>query len=148
MTIEAHAPPAAAPPLPGDPRPLVSPGRRLLGSWEALLLVIGALIFVANATASPYFLDLNNLSDATFNFTEKAIVALAMAFVVIAGEIDLSVGGIIAIASTAMGRRRRPGRPRRNSSRSASASARSAACSTGFSSPGSGCPRSSRQSAR
>jgi rhamnose transport system permease protein len=85
------------------PDRLASPVRRFATSWEALLLALAAAIFAANAWASPYFLDVWNLSDATFNFTEKAIVALAMAFVVMAGEIDLSVGGIIALSSTAMG---------------------------------------------
>jgi rhamnose transport system permease protein len=72
-------------------------------SWEALLLLMFVLIFFANSLASPYFLDPWNLSDATFNFTEKAIIALAMGFLIIAGEIDLSVAAIIALASTAMG---------------------------------------------
>ena len=39
----------------------------------------------------------------TFNFTEKAMIAFAMALLIIAGEIDLSVASIIALASTAMG---------------------------------------------
>ncbi|MCO4319376.1 ABC transporter permease [Phyllobacterium sp. 21LDTY02-6] len=76
---------------------------RLLGSWEMLLLGVAILIFIANAFASPYFLNAWNLSDATFNFTEKALVAFAMALLIIAGEIDLSVAAIIALASTAMG---------------------------------------------
>ncbi|WP_075215463.1 ABC transporter permease [Mongoliimonas terrestris] len=76
---------------------------RALKSWEALLLAVAVAIFTANSFASPYFLDPWNLSDATFNFTEKAVVAIAMAFLVIAGEIDLSVAAIIALASTAMG---------------------------------------------
>lgn len=102
MTIRAQASPTT-PVVRAIPDRLTSPARRLLRSWEALLLVVAAVIFAANSVASPFFLDIDNLSDATFNFTEKAIVALAMAFVVIAGEIDLSVGGIIAVASTAMG---------------------------------------------
>lgn len=60
-------------------------------------------IFVANSLASPYFLNAWNLSDATFNFTEKAMIAFAMALLIISGEIDLSVASIIALASTAMG---------------------------------------------
>lgn len=60
-------------------------------------------VFVLNSVASPYFLDAWNLSDATFNFTEKAMIAFAMALLIIAGEIDLSVASIIALASTAMG---------------------------------------------
>lgn len=76
---------------------------RTLKSWETLLLVVAVLIFTINSFASPYFLDPWNLSDATFNFTEKAMIAFAMALVIIAGEIDLSVASIIALVSTAMG---------------------------------------------
>lgn len=85
------------------PDRLVSPARRLLFSWEALLFVVAVAIFVANTLASPYFLDPWNLSDASFNFTEKALIAFAMAMLIIAGEIDLSVASIIALASTVMG---------------------------------------------
>lgn len=84
---------------------------RFLGSWEALLLLLFAVIFAANSFASPYFLDIWNLSDATFNFTEKAIVALALAFVILSGEIDISVAGIIALSSTAMGAAAASGQP-------------------------------------
>jgi len=76
---------------------------RMLASWEFLLLVVGILIFFLNTRASPYFLDPWNLSDATFNFTEKAMIAFAMALVIISGEIDLSVASIIALVSTCMG---------------------------------------------
>ena len=85
------------------PDRLGTPLRRLLGSWEVLLFGVAVLIFIANSLASPYFLDAWNLSDATFNFTEKAMIAFAMALLIIAGEIDLSVAAIIALASTAMG---------------------------------------------
>ena len=71
--------------------------------WEVILLAIASAIFILNAFASPHFLSPHNLSDATFSFTEKAIIALAMALLIIAGEIDLSVASIIALASTAMG---------------------------------------------
>lgn len=85
------------------PDRLQSPLRRGLKSWEALLAVVAVAIFVANAFASPYFLDPWNLSDASFNFTEKALIAFAMAMLIIAGEIDLSVASIIALCSTVMG---------------------------------------------
>src|SRR3546814_10248596 len=76
---------------------------RALASWEVRLFGVAILIFIANSFASPYFLNAWNLSDATFNFTEKAMIAVAMALLIIAGEIDLSVAAIIALASTAMG---------------------------------------------
>ena len=85
------------------PDRLRSPLERNLKSWETLLLLVAIGIFVANSFASPYFLDAWNLSDATFNFTEKAMIAFAMALLIISGEIDLSVAAIIALASTAMG---------------------------------------------
>ncbi|MBP2565611.1 MULTISPECIES: ABC transporter permease [Agrobacterium] len=85
------------------PDKLGTPLRRIMASWEVLLLSVAILIFIANSLASPYFLNAWNLSDATFNFTEKAIIAFAMALLIIAGEIDLSVAAIIALASTAMG---------------------------------------------
>lgn len=85
------------------PDRLESRGARLVKSWETLLAVVALAVFLVNSFASPYFLDPWNLSDATFNFTEKAMIAFAMALVIISGEIDLSVASIIALTSTAMG---------------------------------------------
>ena len=85
------------------PDRLDSPLRAAVFSWPSLLLLVAVVIFIANSLASPYFLSPWSLSDATFNFTEKALIALAMALLIISGEIDLSVAAIIALASTAMG---------------------------------------------
>ncbi|WP_322892379.1 MULTISPECIES: ABC transporter permease [unclassified Yoonia] len=85
------------------PDRLQSPAVRALRSWESILVAVAIAIFVTNSFTSPYFLNAWNLSDATFNFTEKAMIALAMALLIISGEIDLSVASIIALASTAMG---------------------------------------------
>ena len=85
------------------PDRLQSPFQKRIKSWESLLLAVAIGIFIANSFASPYFLNAWNLSDATFNFTEKAMIAFAMALLIVAGEIDLSVASIIALSSTAMG---------------------------------------------
>ena len=85
------------------PDRLDNPFRSAVFSWEALLVVVAVAIFVINSFASPYFLNAWSLSDLTFNFTEKALIALAMALLIISGEIDLSVAAIIALASTLMG---------------------------------------------
>ncbi|HCH72332.1 MAG TPA: branched-chain amino acid ABC transporter permease [Ochrobactrum sp.] len=85
------------------PDRLGTPLSRIFASWEMLLLGVAIAIFIANSFASPYFLNAWNLSDATFNFTEKALIAFAMTLLIISGEIDLSVAAIIALASTAMG---------------------------------------------
>lgn len=65
--------------------------QRLL-CWEGFLFAVTLAVFIINALASPYFLNIWNLSDATFNFTEKAIIVLPMAMLIIAREIDL--GGV------------------------------------------------------
>lgn len=85
------------------PDRLESPLAGALKSWELLLFLVAIAIFVFNSFATPYFLSPWSLSDATFNFTERGIIAFAMAMVIISGEIDLSVAGILALASTAMG---------------------------------------------
>jgi rhamnose transport system permease protein len=87
------------------------PGRNWWKRWETILVVVAVAIFIINSFASPYFLDAQNLSLATFNFTEKATIAFAMALLIVAGEIDLSVASIIAIASTAMGAAATAGAP-------------------------------------
>jgi rhamnose transport system permease protein len=85
------------------PDRLDKPFRSAIFSWEALLVVVAIAIFAINSFASPYFLDPYSLSDLTFNFTEKGLIAFAMALLIISGEIDLSVAAIIALASTMMG---------------------------------------------
>jgi rhamnose transport system permease protein len=76
--------------------------RRFL-SWESLLAGVIVAVFAGIASVSPYILDPWTLSDATFNFTEKALIALPLALLIIAREIDISVAAIIALASVAMG---------------------------------------------
>ena len=85
------------------PDRLTHPFRSALFSWQSLLFLVAVVIFILNCFATPYFLSPWSLSDATFNFTEKALIALAMALVIISGEIDLSVAAIIAFSSTMMG---------------------------------------------
>jgi rhamnose transport system permease protein len=71
--------------------------------WEAMLAAVLLAEFVLFASLSPYFLDIHTLSDASFNFTERAIVALPLALLIIAGEIDISIAAIIALSSVSMG---------------------------------------------
>ena len=71
--------------------------------WESVLAAVLVLEFLLFASISPYFLSVDTLSDATFNFTERALVALPLALLIVAGDIDISVGAILALASVAMG---------------------------------------------
>ena len=85
------------------PNTLSTPVKHYLFRWETFLLLVAVAVFIANSFASPYFLDPWSLSDATFNFSEKAIIALPMAMLIICREIDLSVASVIALASVCMG---------------------------------------------
>jgi rhamnose transport system permease protein len=75
----------------------------VLRRWETLLLVLLVLVFIAGSLVLPNFLDADNLADSTFNFSEKALIALPIALLVIVREIDISVAGILAVSSVAMG---------------------------------------------
>jgi rhamnose transport system permease protein len=77
--------------------------RTALLRWESMLALVLVIEFIVFSAISPYFFSVDTLSDATFNFTERAIVALPLALLIIAGEIDISVAAIIALASVAMG---------------------------------------------
>src|SRR5882757_5424566 len=84
-------------------KPHEAPVLSRLLRWESMLALVLVLEFVTFSSLSPYFLNVDTLSDATFNFTERALIALPLALLIIAGEIDISVAAIIALASVAMG---------------------------------------------
>jgi rhamnose transport system permease protein len=77
--------------------------KTILLRWEALLALLLVAVFVGNSIAIPYFLDPYNLLDGTSNFSEKALIALPMALLIICREIDISVAGTLALSSVAMG---------------------------------------------
>src|SRR5438309_2326346 len=82
---------------------LVRAARPLLTRWETLLVVLLALFMWLGASLSPYFIDPGNFSDLTSNLMEKAIMALPLALVIIAGEIDLSVESMLGLSSALLG---------------------------------------------
>jgi len=87
-------------------RIVVSPRDRLaafLKSWDVILTLVFFAVMVGGSFVSPYFLDADNLLETTFNFMEKAVVALPMMFIILCGDIDVSVGSIMALSSLCMG---------------------------------------------
>ena len=77
--------------------------RDVILRWEVILVILLLITIVVNTMVSPYFLDVFNLADATFNFSEKAIIALAMALLILVRQIDLSVAAIVALAAMGIG---------------------------------------------
>lgn len=77
--------------------------KSVLGRWETLLAFLLIVVFTVDSIVLPHFLDLYNLLDGTQNFSEKALIALPMALLIICREIDISVAGTLALSSVAMG---------------------------------------------
>ncbi len=75
----------------------------IYAKWESILFLLFIIVVVFNSFLSPYFLDYFNIMNTTFNFMERALVALSMTFIILCADIDISVAGIIALSSLFMG---------------------------------------------
>lgn len=77
--------------------------KALLVRWEALLVLIFLAVNVMNICISPYYLNARNLFTNINNFMDRALIALPMAFILLLGDIDLSVGGNVCLSATMLG---------------------------------------------
>ncbi len=73
-----------------------------LKRWETLLLVVLFGTALVNIQLSDKYLDIDNFANALNLNIEKSFVVLTMAFVIINGEIDLSVASVMGLAATVM----------------------------------------------
>jgi rhamnose transport system permease protein len=71
--------------------------------WETLLVFLLVATFLMGASIADSFLDGTNLSLASADLMEKAIMALGLTLVIIAGEIDLSVASVLGLSSAILG---------------------------------------------
>lgn len=76
---------------------------RWFKSWEGLLVIILAVTLSANVAQAPEFLTLQNQINLFQLSIEKIIVAVAMTFIIINGEIDLSVASVMGLSACAFG---------------------------------------------
>ena len=74
-----------------------------LRSWEGFLAALLLLIVGMNALTSPSFLSVDNQINLFALSIEKVIVALIMTFVILNGEIDLSVASMMGLSACALG---------------------------------------------
>ena len=72
-------------------------------TWERVLVALIVLVYVVFGLGIHGFLAPYAIADSTTNMSEKAIIALAMALLVVAGEIDLSIAATMALCSLALG---------------------------------------------
>ncbi len=83
-----------------------APRPSLLGRfqrWEWILVGLIALVVILNTRLSPYFLNALNLSRTSSDFMEIGIMMLPMVFIIITGNIDLSVASIMGMSASLMG---------------------------------------------
>ena len=71
-------------------------------TWELLLAAVLVATVVYNATQSPVYLDVDNFVNLFHLSIEKVIIAIAMTFVIVNGEIDLSVASVMAFAAAVL----------------------------------------------
>ncbi len=71
--------------------------------WEWLLVALIVIVTLVNARLSPFFLNTNNLLRTTSDFMEIGILMLPMIFIIVTGNIDLSIASILGLAASLMG---------------------------------------------
>jgi rhamnose transport system permease protein len=71
--------------------------------WEWMLVGLIILDVMVNTRLSPYFLDARNLSRTSSDFMEIGLMMLPMVFIIITGNIDLSVASNMGMSASFMG---------------------------------------------
>lgn len=71
--------------------------------WEWILVGLIILVVILNTRLSPYFLNAANLSRTSSDFMEIGIMMLPMVFIIITGNIDLSVASTMGMSASLMG---------------------------------------------
>ncbi len=74
-----------------------SPLRRLLAVDELGIFIALVLFFIVGASSSPYFLTVSNLTGILQNITFLGFLSIGVGLVLMAGEIDISVGSIFGL---------------------------------------------------
>jgi rhamnose transport system permease protein len=80
-------------------RPMVDHFRR----WEWMLVALLAVVVVTTSSLSPYFLNAVNLSRTSSDFMELGLMMLPMTFIIISGNIDISVASNLGMSASLMG---------------------------------------------
>jgi len=70
--------------------------------WEVFLMAILAITIVVNAILSPFYLGVGNFINLFWLSNEKIVVAVIMTFVIVSGEIDLSVASVMGFSGAVM----------------------------------------------
>ncbi len=70
--------------------------------WEWMLVALVVMAIVINSRLTPYFLNAQNLSRTSADFMELGLMMLPMVFIIITGNIDLSVASNLGMCASLM----------------------------------------------
>jgi rhamnose transport system permease protein len=101
VQAETTAPPVA-PPASEERSSGSTSLRALAGRWETLLIALILVTCVVGQAISSEFLTTDSFTTGSLDFSEIALMALPLALVIIAAEIDLSVASVLALSSALM----------------------------------------------
>lgn len=76
--------------------------KRFFLQWEWLLVLIFIAVNIVNGSLSPYYLSVGTFLTAPMSFLDIAFLVLPMTFVIILGNIDISVGSTVALSAVVM----------------------------------------------
>ena len=79
------------------------PSAKFWRSWEGLLLILLVIIVIYNSLSTPGYLTVGNWVNLFQLSIEKIIIALAMTFIIINAEIDLSVASVMGLSACMVG---------------------------------------------
>jgi ribose transport system permease protein len=106
-TVDETLDAAIAQELEAEPSSSAAGWRRVLyavlSNRSLTITLAGVIIFVYFSLATKQFLSANNLLNIIRNMSLTGIVAVGMTFVLVAGEIDLSVGSVYGVLTVILG---------------------------------------------
>ncbi|HNX72893.1 MAG TPA: ABC transporter permease [Spirochaetales bacterium] len=70
--------------------------------WEWFLIALFVIINIVNSLLSPYYFTADTFLSTPMNFLDKAFLVYPMMMIIVLGNIDVSVGSIIALSSVIM----------------------------------------------
>jgi rhamnose transport system permease protein len=102
---ESTVPPAAGIHQPVNQISANAPQKSFLNRfqrWEWMLVALVVVAIIINSRLTPYFLNAQNLSRTSADFMELGLMMLPMVFIIITGNIDLSVASNLGMCASLM----------------------------------------------
>ena len=77
--------------------------KKMLFRWESFLVIIFIIVNIMNVSISDKYWSVNGLFNATNSFLNIAFLTLPLCFILLIGDIDISVGAQVALSAVLLG---------------------------------------------